>query len=240
MSNKSLLFYKQPTMLDKVKHKNLKLKKLSSLEFASDVNSVPVAGVEFFSCSRNFPVMFVKNANEGFIPIAVLSLTPQGHHLGDQWQDVYIPSFVRRYPFVLEASQGMVMFDETSSALQEEEGDALFDEAGEPTKTLQDIMEFLKSCDRSYRQTEEFSKALQDKGLLEPFKGTVKFSDTTLKLDHLHVIDEKKLYDSLTDEDIVAWFKNGWMAWIHAHLHSISAISEVVKRMPSQAETKPT
>lgn len=238
MSTKSLLFYKQPVMLDKVKHKNLKLKKIETLDFASEVNSVPVAGVEFFSCSRNFPVMFVKNANETYIPIAVLSLAPKGHNLGDKWEEVYVPSFVRRYPFVLEASQGMVMFDESAPQLQEEEGEALFEGEGEPTKFLKDIMTFLDSCDKSYKQTEEFSKGLAEKSLLEPFKGTVKFTDSTLKLDHLYVVNEKKLYESLSDEEIVTWFKRGWMAWIHAHLHSISAISEVVKRMPQTNEGK--
>lgn len=240
MSTKSLLFYKQPVMLDKVKHKNLKLKKLTNLEFASEVNSVPVAGMEFFSCSRHYPVMFVKNNNESYIPIAVLSLTPKGHNLGDKWEDVYVPSFVRRYPFVLEASQGMVMIDEAAPQLQEDEGEALFQDKGEPTAVLRDIMNFLDTCDKSYKLTEEYSKAVADKGLLEPFKGTVKFADSTLKLDHLYVINEQKLYETLNDEEIVSWFKRGWLAWTHAHLHSLSALSEVVKRFPKkEAERSP-
>ena len=235
---KTLLFYEDPVMLDKVKHKNLKFKKLSDLKFATDINSVPVAGFEFFSCSRHFPVMFVKNANDSFIPVALLSLTAKGHNLGDQWEGYYIPSFIRRYPFVLESGQGMVMMDQAAPQLQENEGEALFTPEGEPAKFLQEIMVFLDSCDKGYKVTEEYTKALQDKGVLEPFKGTVKFTDTTLKLDHLYVVNEKKFHDSMKDNEIVEWFKNGWLAWTNAHLHSISAMPEVVKRLPKKEAAK--
>lgn len=232
MTTKSLLFYNQPVMLDKVKHKNLKLKKITAYDHAKDVNSVPVSGLEFFNCSRNFPVMFVKNNAENYIPIAVLSLKSQGHSLGETWENVYVPSFVRRYPFVLEANQGMVMIDEEAPQLQEAEGEPLFQEDGEPSQLLREIMAFLDNCDKSYKLTEEYTKALQEKELLEPFKGVIKFADASLKLDHLHVINEQKLYEKLSDEDVVQWFKKGWLAWTHAHLHSISAMSELVKRLP--------
>lgn len=228
----SLLFYKKPVPLDKEKHKNLKLKKLDNLSFAAETNSVPVAGFEFFPCSRHHPVMFVKNASEDYIPIALLSLTSRGHNLGEQWQDVYIPSFVRRYPFVLEDKNGLVMIDSEAEHLQEEDGDALFTDAGEPSEVLQNIIRFLESMDRAYRQTQEYAAALKAKNLLHPCKGTIKFTDTTMKLDHLFVVDEKAFSEALNDEEIIEWYKKGWVAWTYAHIHSIAALSEVVKRLP--------
>jgi len=228
----SLLFYKNPIPLDKEKHKNLRLKKLDNLNFTSSSNSVPVAGFEFFQTSRNHPVMFVKNANDDFIPIALLSLAAQGHNLGDRWQDVYVPSFVRRYPFVLEDKQGIVMIDIDAPQLQEEEGELLFSEAAEPTETLKTIMRFLETVDQGYRATQAYVNALKVKGLLEPCKGTIKFTDTTLKLDHMYVVDEKAFSEALSDEEILDWYKKGWIAWTYAHIHSIGAIPEVVKRLP--------
>jgi len=228
----SLLFYKSPVPLDKEKHKNLKLKKMDNLDFAASANSVPVAGFEFFQCSRNHPVMFVKNAKEDFVPIAMLSLTSEGNNLGESWADVYIPSFVRRYPFVLEDSQGIVMLDEEAPHLQEEEGEALFQDSGEPTEALQNIMKFLETVDKGYRLTQDYVTALKEKDLLQPCKGTIKFSDSTLKLDHLYVVDEKAFTKALSDEEIVDWYKKGWIAWTYAQIHSVGAISEVVKRLP--------
>lgn len=234
----TLMFYKDPIPLDKEKHKALKLKRANHYNFASDVNSVPVAGLEFFQCARNHPVMFVKNAKDQFVPIALLSLTAKGHNLGEQWKDVYVPSFVRRYPFVLEATRGVVMFDSEAGHLQEEEGEPLFDDAGEATDTLKEIIQFLETVDHGYKLTEEYVQALVGKELLEPFKGTIKFSDTSLKLDHLFVVDEKKFYESLSDEEIALWFKKGWMAWTHAHIHSIGAMPDLVKRLPRKEEAK--
>lgn len=227
----SLLFYQNPIPLDKEKHKNLKLKKLDHLDFAAKCNSVPVAGFEFFQASRNHPVMFVKNADEDFIPIALLSLRSEGHDLGDRWQDVYVPSFVRRYPFVLEDKQGVVMIDSEAHQLQDEEGEALFTETGEPTETLASIIQFLDSVDKGYRATQEYVKALKEKDLLKPCKGTIKFTDTTLKLDHMFVVEEKAFAEALSDEEVLDWYKRGWIAWTYAHIHSLGAIPEVVKRL---------
>ena len=64
----------------------------------------------------------MKNSEGDFIPVALLSLTQKGHNLGSQWSEVYVPAFIRRYPFVLESSQGMVMFDKEAPHIQEEEG----------------------------------------------------------------------------------------------------------------------
>ncbi len=230
-----MLFYKEPVPLDKAKHKNLKLKMLSNLNFASEANSVPVAGFEFFQCSRNHPVMFVKNSRDEFLPIALLSLLAKGHHLGEKWADVYVPAFVRRYPFIMgDDEKGIVMIDDSAEQLQEDEGDALFTEDGEPTEVLQKAMQFLNTMDQEYKSTTEYSKALKAKDLLQPCKSTIKFTDTTLKLDHLYVVDEKAFHEALNDEEAAEWFKKGWIAWTYAHIHSIGAMPQVVKRMPKK------
>lgn len=230
----SLLFYKKPIPLEKVKHVKLKLKQPQDLKFAEKANSVPVAGTEFFACSRNHPVMFVKNSDGGFVPIALLSFVSDGNNLGDHWEGVYIPAFVRRYPFVLEAEKGIVLFDEESPQLQEEEGERLFNDEGEATETLSNIVKFLDHVDRGFRATESYVKALVEKDLLHPCKNTIKFTDNTLKLDNLYVVDEKEFVEKLSDEEVVEWFKKGWIAWTYAHLNSVSSITEVVKRLPKK------
>lgn len=234
----SLMYYNSPVPLDKSKHAKLKFKQIDSLNFAENSNSVPVAGFEFFACGRHHPVMFVKNSKEEFIPIALLSLTPTGHQLGDQWAGVYVPAFVRRYPFILEDKNGIVMFDESCPNLQEEEGERLFDDAGESTDTLKNIVKFLETVDRGYRATEQYVKALAEKELLQPCQNTIKFSDNTLKLDNLYVVEEKGFMEKLSDAEIAEWFKKGWIAWTYAHLNSVNAIPEVVNRLPKKQDTQ--
>src|SRR5688572_13540259 len=105
----TLLIYQEPVALDRKHHQNLRLKKPENIDFAKDLNSVPVAGVEFFEASRDLPVLFVQDTDGAFFPIALLSLQLKGHNLGDDWGGIYMPAFIRRYPFAL--ADGKVIFD---------------------------------------------------------------------------------------------------------------------------------
>lgn len=228
----ALLFYQTPTLLDKHVHKDLKFKKINDFDFASEVNSVPVAAQEFFQCGRNHPILFSKNEREEYIPIALLSLLNKGHHLGKDWGDVYVPSFIQRYPFALEEKQGMVMIDKDAPHFQQNDGERLLSDAGEPSETLNKILQMLQTLDRAYALTKDFTKAVADKGLFKPCKHTIKFSDREIKFGHLYAIEESEFNKALSSEEIVTWFKNGWIAWSYAHINSISAMTELVKRMP--------
>lgn len=226
-----LLFYQNPVPLSKAKHKNLRFKKQDNYAFASQVNTVPISGPEFFPCSRNHPVMFVETSNGNFLPVALLALTLNGHQLGDRWEGVYVPTFVQRYPFALAESKGVVMLDELAPHFSYEEGDALFSEDGEPSVVLQEKMEYLNTLDQAHQLTLEYTKALKVKGLLRRSKNVVQLLDREVKLENFYVVTERDLYDSLTDEEIVDWYYKGWIAWTYAHIHSIDSINEILKRM---------
>lgn len=230
----SLMFYKNPIALDKNKHKTHKLKKQGGYDFANETNSIPVAGFEFFEASRSFPIFFVKNKNDEYVPIAILSFRPNGHDLGDSWEGVYVPAYVRRYPFVL-SNDGLVLFDSEAPHIQEEEGEALFNDDGEPSEFTNDVLKFLESVDRGYRATEAYVKALSEKELLKRFDGKVNFSDGELNLGEVYTVDEQKLHESLSETEVNEWFKKGWLAWTHAHLHSIGSVNEVLKRAQKAA-----
>lgn len=231
----SLMFYKNPIALDKNTHKAFKLKKQNNYDFASNTNSIPVAGFEFFEASRSFPVFFVKNKNDDFVPIAILSFRKEGHDLGDKWEGAYVPAYVRRYPFVL-SNDGLVLFDSEAPHVQEQEGDALFDDSGEPSKFMNDVLKFLETVDRGYRSTEAFSKALKEKELIERFEGKINFADGALDLGDVYVVNEKKLHEVLSEAEVYDWFKKGWIGWVHAHLHSIGSVNEVLKRARKATE----
>ena len=225
----TLMFYSKPVALDKKKHLNFKIKRQDNYNFAAKANSLPVAGFEFFEASRNFPIFFVKNSAAGYIPIAILSFRKDGHDLGENWQGVYAPAYIRRYPFVL-SSEGLVLFDEDAPHVQEAEGDALFNAEGEATETTNELVGFLKTVDTGFRLTEEFTKALAEKDIVEPFKGQIKVEGGALNLGDLYAINEKKMHEALSESDVNEWFKKGWLAWAHAHLHSIGSIGEIIKR----------
>lgn len=229
-----LLFYKKPVPLDRNKHRALKFKASANYSFASHVNTVPLSGPEFFQCSRNHPVMFVKTAAGGFLPAALLSFDSQMHRLSDTWDGVYVPTFIKRYPFALAENKDIIMIDESASHFSED-GERLFDDSGEPTPVFHSIIKYLDELNLAHSLTLDYTKALKAKGLLSPCKHVIKMPDREIKLDNFYVVSERELHESLTKDEVADWFLKGWLAWTYAHIHSIGSISEIIKRMTKKA-----
>lgn len=224
------MFYQEPVALEKKKHVDLTLNRQTGYAFARDINSVPVAGSEFFQASRDYPILFIKNEKGDYMPMAILSLKQGSHDMGDNWEEVYIPAFIRRYPFIL-TSDKVIMFDQKAPHFDGKDGERLFEEEDKPTESFKKIVQFLEAVDAGFRQTETFTKAVAEKELFEPYNATVKFDGASVKLNDLFCINEKKMHEVLTQEDVHDWFKKGWMAWSFAHLHSLSSVGELVKRL---------
>lgn len=229
MSSQNL--YLDPAPLDRNAHKNLRFKPLQSFDYASHLHASVLAGNEFFAASHDFPVVFIKNSKGEVTPIAVLSLVREGHSLGD-WKELYVPASVRRYPFVMDSKDSVLYFDQQCGALQEGEGEPLFNEEGEPSQFLNEVLVFNKNLDDMLKMTGEFAKTLEEKELLEPYKGQVRVNDQVVKLEHYLVVNEKKFHETLSEEEIVDWYRKGWIAWTYAHLSSLKSMSKVVARLP--------
>lgn len=228
----ALLFYDDPTFLNREVHKTLRFKASPDYSFTQDVNSVPLTGIEFFEASRDMPVLFSKDEQGDYFPLALLSLMEAGHkHLGEagSWSDSYIPAFIRRYPFAL-TDEGTVCFDQKANQFKGEEGEELFDEEGENSEILNNIIEFLNNYDQQYKNTLEYCGELKDLDLFTPFNLQILLDkDNPLRLEGLFVIDEKKLAD-IPEDKVKKWFDAGWLAWTYAHLHSLGALNRLVKR----------
>ena len=108
--------------------------------FAGETNSVILAGVEFSEAAKEYPIVFTQ-AGDKVVPVAMLGLRNEENLFVDDkggWDGRYIPSFVRRYPFVLaetgETGQQAVCIDDAYEGFNDDEGEPLF--AGEETTPL--------------------------------------------------------------------------------------------------------
>ncbi|WP_257280787.1 SapC family protein [Endozoicomonas sp. ISHI1] len=228
----ALLFYKDPAPLNRDLHKALRYQSSGDYSFTDSVNSVPLTGIEFFEASRDMPVLFSKDDEGRFFPLALLSLMDAGHKQLDgegRWEDSYVPAFVRRYPFAL-TDEGTVCFDKESAQIGGEEGEALFNDEGENSETLNNIIQFLNNYDQQYKNTRAYCDECSELELFSPFNLQVMADkDNPLRLEGLYVIDEKKLAE-LQEEKINDWFKAGWLAWSYAHLHSLGALRRLLRK----------
>ena len=229
MASQNLYF--EPTPLDRQAHKYLRIKPLQDFSFANHLHSSVLGGSEFFAASHHFPVLFIRNNQEKITPIAVLTLLNKGHTLGNTWDGLYVPAYVRRYPFIMDSKDSVLFFDKHCPSLQEKEGEPLFKEDGSPTEILNEILLLNKQVDSVYKMTETYVEALIEKDLLKPYEGKVKVNETDVPLSHYLVVDEKKFHNNLSDTEISDWFKKGWIAWTYAHLNSLQSMTKVIQRI---------
>ena len=105
----NLLFYKNPVPLNKNDHKDKKISSIGqNFMFAGQTNSVILAGVEFGEAAKEYPIVF-SQAGDKVVPVALLGLRNEENLFVDDkggWDGRYIPSFVRRYPFILAETGG--------------------------------------------------------------------------------------------------------------------------------------
>ncbi|MCK7598717.1 SapC family protein [Microbulbifer sp. CAU 1566] len=227
-----LLFYRKPVALNRENHRSLKFSPSDKFRFSREINSVPLTGIEFFEASRDLPIFFSRSESGQYFPLALLSLRNNQHAQVDEdgvWQGNYVPAFIRRYPFAMTDNQ-TVCFDETSDQFSEEDGQPLFDEQGENSETLNNVLQFLTNFDKSYKATREFCAALAEQELFKPFDIQVMAGDgKPVRLEGLHVVDEAKLLQ-VESEQVQAWFKSGQLAWVYAHLHSLGALRQLSRQ----------
>lgn len=232
----TLLFYKNITILNRDKHRKHHLKASGDFEFAGETHFVPLAGQEFFRAARDYPILFI-GGEEQTLPIALLGLEPgQNSYLDENkvWiRGVYVPAFVRRYPFVLAEmgnENSSVCFDAAFAGWNEEEGKALFTEEGENSEFLSEIMQFLQNYAFEMKRTQAFVARLKELNLLQQKTLTLTHSSgETYTVRDFMTVDEEAL-GKLADEDVLALHKDGFLGWIYAHLMSLGSANQLFDR----------
>ena len=169
-----LLFYEQAVPVSVEKHKNWGLDTGSNYAFARQVNSVPITAVEFPRAALEYALVFAGN-DAGIMPAVVLGIEVNKTlyvEASGRWIGHYVPAFVRRYPFVFSSTDGAsftLCIDGTFKGWnQEGKGQRLFDDSGERTEYVQNILKFLQQYQAEFQRTRSFCKKLKDLDLLEP------------------------------------------------------------------------
>lgn len=239
MSN-SFMFYKKPVSLNRETHRDLCYQPQHDYRFSLEVNSVPLVGDEFFQASRDFSVFFKRDDDGKYFPLALMSLRNNGHDLvndSGNWTGIYVPAFLRRYPFAL-TDNGNVCIDENSPALSREEGEPLFDENGNNSASLDRVVGFLKQYEAESLRTGDFCEALSEKMMFKPFNVQITPQEhSPVRLEGLFVIDEA-VFSRLEGDLLQDWFRKGWVAWIYAHLHSIGTLGQLSNRLIASVESQ--
>lgn len=227
-------FYKKPVVLNKDAHKALRIKS-SDARFASKVSSVPILMAEFPEACLEYPIVFTKNADGQWMALAITGLTKDSNSFVDasgRWNARYVPASVRRYPFILaEGTDGKLSLAADLSAPQlGKEGAPLFDDKGQPTELVTNVLKSLAEFQDQANVTASVAQKLDEAKLLTQQNMQVKLSDgRNAVVEGVWIVDEAKLRE-LSNDNIVSLFKGGALAAVHAHMMSLRNLVALLER----------
>jgi len=229
------LFYKDLIPLSSVDHADFHARPLDSAEFLVGQHAIPLTSDEFVSACRFFPIVF--SAGDNPVPLALMGLNEGiNTFVDDQGKlinPVYVPAYIRRYPFLLAKLQPnsdelSLCFDPTSGAVGKfDEGDALFAD-GQPSDQVKAVLEFCKNFEEAGQRTGMFMEELKKADLLMDGEVAIQQegNDKPYIYRGFQMVDENKLRE-LRGDVLRKLMQNGILGLIFAHLFSLQLMREV-------------
>ncbi len=229
------LFYKDLVPLSSVDHADFRARPLDSAEFLVGQHAIPLTSDEFVSACRFFPIVF--SAGDNPVPLALMGLNEGINTFVDDdgklVNPVYVPAYIRRYPFLLAKLQPnseelSLCFDPTSGALGKfDEGDMLFVD-GQPSDQTKAVLEFCKNFEEAGQRTGMFMEELKKADLLMDGEVSIQQegNDKPYVYRGFQMVDENKLRE-LRGDVLRKLMQNGILGLIFAHLFSLQLMREV-------------
>jgi hypothetical protein len=236
------LFYKNLIPLQSGVHNNYRSRVTDKAPFFVGTHAVPLTIDEFVLAQRHYPIVFSSGDNP--VPLALFGLN-EGVNVfvnpdGSLKQDVYLPAYVRRYPFMLaklrpEAAELSLCFDPDSDLVGEfEDGAPLFD-GDTPSENTNAILKFCEEFEVSAQRTGAFVNELKELDLL--MEGEVAIQNQEQDQPHVYrgfqMVSEDKLRD-LRGDTLRKINQNGVLPLLMAHLFSLSMVRDIFGLQSSQ------
>ena len=234
------LFYRQPELLNHQSHGTLGLRVPERpFEFARKSRALPVTLSEIASAQKHFPVVFSDLDNP--VPVAVVGTRDDVNlfidETGDWEREVYIPAYVRCYPFALAARSNeefAVVIDRAAESISDDPEQPFFGADKKVTPELQALIDFCARYDAETKRTVQFGQRLKELGLLTGQQVTRKTqAGEEVPVATYVAVDSEKL-DKLDDAVIKELFGQGYLAGIFAHLFSIENWQVMINRIAAR------
>lgn len=238
------LFYKDLVPLNSQQHANWKTRSTDKATWLAGINSIPLTVEEFPQAQRNFPIVFT--AGNSPVPIALMGLNEGVNTYfdddGTMIDPVYVPAYVRRYPFLLakldnSSDQLSLCVDPDSDLVGEyDEGEALFTD-GQPSTATQNILKFNEQFEQAGMKTQNFMEELKKHDLLMDGEVSIRRDDNEQPFVYrgFQMVDQAKLRE-IRGDVLRGWNQNGLLALVFAHLFSLDLTREIFARQIRQGK----
>lgn len=239
------LFYKDLMPLNSRDHTKYKSRSTDQAIWLVGAHAVPLTAEEFIHAGRHFPIVFA-SADQP-VPLALMGLNEGVNLFVDDEgkltdQNVYIPAYARRYPFMLaklqpDSEELSLCFDPTSDLVGEfDEGNPLFD-GEEPSEATKGMLDFCKNFEEAGMRTQQFVDELNKHDLLMDGEVSIQQQgfDQPFIYRGFRMVDQEKLRD-LRGDVLRTMNQNGMLALIFAHLFSLDLITGLFARQVQEGK----
>jgi hypothetical protein len=237
------LFYKDLIPLNSQQHASWKTRSTDKATWLAGANSVPLTVEEFPQAQRHFPIVFTSGDNP--VPLALMGMN-EGVNVyvdddGTVNAPVYIPAYVRRYPFMLaklrpDTDDLSLCVDPTSELVGElDEGQPLF-EGADPSEATKSLLKFCENFEIAGSKTANFIAELKKHDLLMDGELNIDVGqEQPFNYRGFQMVNEEKLRE-MRGDILRQWNQNGMLPLIYAHLFSLELVREIFGRQISQGK----
>ena len=211
------------------------------------LTALPLSYTEFAVACRDYPIAFI-GGDGNFVAMAVLGMenqqnlfvTPDGG-----WEPgIYLPAYVRRYPFCMtrvtvdgrEQPERVACVEKRAI---NDKGEALHNAKGEPLPVWDERRKLLFEYEADLVRIEEMSRTLAGLGLLETFTmQAVPNQGEPLAMTGMYRVAEQKLAELAPDvlKDLT---QKGILARVYAHLISLANFGRLLDRRAARVNPAP-
>ena len=211
-----------------------------------NLTALPLSYTEFAAACRDYPIAFV-SSDEGksFVAMAVLGLENQQNLFvtaGGGWDaGVYLPAYVRRYPFCMTriTVNGQEQAERVACVEKRainDKGEALHNAKGEPLPVWEERKKLLFEYEADLVRSDEMAQALAGLGLLETFTmQAIPNEGEPLAMTRMYRVAEHKLI-ALAPEKLKELTQQGILARVYAHLISLNNFGRLLDRRSGLAK----
>lgn len=198
--------------------------------FAAQAPYVEVVGAEATQVAALMPLAFVR-AGERFALVGLTSCLV-GHNLfvapNGGWTGSYVPATLRFHPFrlmrVSTPDKAVLCVDETSDLIKDGGGHPLFDDNGQPSKLISEVVEVLNGLEKSRASIDVATRALEQAGVIVPWQLEVKGNKAGTIFERLHRVDEPSL-QKLDDTSFLKLRQSGALALAYLQIISMGRVA---------------
>ena len=220
--------FKNPQILNKETHKDLKLSQYKNYEFTKDAYLVPISLQEILVAAKSLIIVFVKDQNQEIYPSVVLG-GEGGENLLLQkdltWKvNTYIPAVLRCYPFGLGSNDETtyITLDADAEVLKDEKGKLILKDENDLTEEGQHAVDFVSEVYQNINSAKEFTNYIEKLGILKKAEITIEQDGKKLEVKNgIYIVDENSL-NKLESRKLKKLATNGSMKLIYAHLLSLN------------------